>query len=145
MDARRPDDVLALVPASTVDDEDDALRLARSHGLREVLERDVEGGDVHRREEQPLDASRGRTNEAVDVEPFVAEMLFDEGAMALFGPDASRGRLQSDARFVLGPDLDDGFRDDGLDILDERPDFFLKASWASTSAEPCCVCGCCSE
>ena len=144
VDADRPLNVFALVPARSVENEDDALVLSGPDGFCEVSERDVERQDVHRLEQQLFHRSRRRSHEAVEVEPLVAEVLSDERALATLSPDTPRRRLQSDTSFVLRPDFDSCFGDDALDVVDERLDF-LKASCASRLAAPCCVCGCCSE
>jgi len=145
VDAGGPHDVLALVPARSVENEDDALVLSGTNGFSEAGKRDVEGRDVHCWEQEPLHRTRRRSNEAVEVEPLVSEVLPDERALAALSPDAPRRWLQSDTSFVLCPDFDTCFGDDTLDVVDERLDLFLKASCASRLAAPCCVCGCCSE
>ena len=133
VDADRPLNVFALVPARSVEDEDDAPVLSGPDGFCEVSERDVEGHDVHCWQQQPLHRSRRWSNEAVEVEPLVPEVLSDERALAALSPGAPRRRLQSDTSFVLRPDFDGRFGDDALDVVDERLDLFLKASCACMS------------
>jgi hypothetical protein len=145
VDTDRPLDVGARVPASAIDHENESLHIAGTHGLREMLERDVERWDVDGRHQEPLNVARRRPDEAVQIQPLIADMLDGNGPLAAGSPHSSRRWLQSDPGFVLGPDFDTRFGDGGLDIFDERLDFFLKSSCASTSALACLVCGLCNE
>lgn len=83
-----PHNVLAIVPARSVENEDDALVLSGTNGFSEARERNVEGHDVHCREQEPLHRTRRRSNEAVEIEPLVSEVQPDE--RAALSPDASR-------------------------------------------------------
>jgi hypothetical protein len=93
------------VPSGTVDDQQHRLVAAGPDFRGEGSEDGAEQGGVDGVGQEPDDLARGRSDEAVDIEPLVAVMPMGNRAAAPPGPDCAKDRLQAEPLFVKGPDF----------------------------------------
>jgi hypothetical protein len=82
-------------------------------------------------------APRGGVDEAHQGAPVVAVLDRGNGALPVEAPDLVEDRLQPDAMFVRGPELDAGLGEGGGDRLDPRAALFLNSACCSGSARTC--------
>src|SRR3954453_10848888 len=83
----------------------------------------------------PEGLARGRLHEGGDVEPLVAVVAQCDGPLPLGRPDPAQDRLQPNAVFVGGPDLNRRVRVLGPLLSDGLLQLFLNASRSSGVAE----------
>ncbi len=87
MDAFRHHQFFAGMPASLIEDEQDALRRTCADGLGELRQRNREHIRSHCRQEQPLRLSGSRLHKTVDVEPLEAMLNGDTRPGTFARPD----------------------------------------------------------
>lgn len=108
MDAFRHHEFFAGMPASLIEDEQDALRRACADGLGEMRQGKREHIRPHCRQEQPLRLSGRRLHKTVDVEPLVALLDGDTRSGPFARPDPAQDRFESNAMLIGRPQLDRG-------------------------------------
>jgi hypothetical protein len=86
-------------------DEHDALAGRHVFG-RERVEEELHHLGRQVRKHEPEDAPRLRVRRRIDPQPLVARMSRRPRALTARRPDAAQDGLQSQAGFVLAPDLD---------------------------------------
>jgi len=124
----------AAVPASPVKDEHNLHGRTRADVARELGEFHRKERDADCRGEMEDGAARGGMHEAHQVAPRVAVFDRRDGPLAVETPDFMQDRLQADAVFVDGPQLDLRLVVRGRDRTQQRPQLFLKACCAAGSA-----------
>ena len=103
-------------------------------GCREVVEKDLHGRGVDRRQDEGGVLAGGGPDGGEDVGPLIAELLDAGRPLAAPPPAVADPALVADPRLVLEPQLDPLVGMDGGDLgypLGKPP--FLKASCASAS------------
>jgi len=125
---------LGAVPPSPIQHEHDLFGGACSHLTRERGEFGLKEGDAHRGRQMEERATRRRMDEAHQVAPLIAVLDRSQRAVAIETPHFVQNRLQPDAMFVGGPELDDAVGESARDLVEERADLFLKASCSAASA-----------
>lgn len=126
------DEISALVPASTVQDENGVG--PRRHGSSEFGQVHVETFGVGARHHQARADAALRTDGTEQVGRGVARVLHGARARASARPDVGQRALLADPGLVLEPDLKRlaaGFLRDHL--RDPRGEGFLKSAWAAAS------------
>ena len=122
------------VPARVVELQDDPLVGAGADVGGEVGQRELEQVLAYGVRDVPHRRARGWLDEAGDVKPFEAVVAKRDGPLADGRPDAARDRLQADAVFVRGPDLDDGAGTTGAFLRDGLVEFFLSSARSASPA-----------
>ena len=98
-----PELVLGRVPPGSVEHEQDALPLARSHFPGEVLQGHREHLGVDGGEDQPVDLPRVGAREGVEVGPLVAPVDLRQRPLTDGAPCPAQDRLEAQAVLVLAP------------------------------------------
>ena len=125
------------MPAGAVEDQHDLLLRPGANLAGEGGQLGREAGDAEGGGQGEARAARRRLDEADDVAPRVTVRHGRAGALPVAAPDLVQDRLQPDAVFVGGPELDARLGVRGGDGLDERPALLLQAACASGSAGTC--------
>ena len=101
-------EVLAVMPSGIVEEQDGGIVTRNRALLGEGIEDGLEQGDIDRVGYPPFHVAGGRSDEGMEVEPFVLVAARRHGPPPLFGPDPANDRLQPEAMLVESPDFDPG-------------------------------------
>ncbi len=99
-------EILAVMPSGIVEQQDGGIVFIKRALLGEGIEDGLEQGDVDRVGDPPFHLAGGRSDEGIEVEPFVLVAARRHGPPALFGPDPANDRLQPEAMLVESPDFE---------------------------------------
>lgn len=124
----------ACVPARTIQHEDDLLGRTGSRLACKLRQLDFKDGDADGRGQMKEGASGGGMDEANQIAPSEAMLDGSNGSLANRRPDLAEQRLQANAVFVGGPQLDGRLRVCVGDGPYERTKLFLKSSCCSALA-----------
>ena len=91
----------------------------------------TERGSIDGIEAQQIRSPRERMDKAIDVRPFESIAVGRGGPHPTLGPAAPQHAFRAKPCFILKPQLDRAIRVEGLQIVDERLDFFLYACCCS--------------
>ena len=98
------------MPASLIENQQDALGRAGADGLGELCQGNGEHIRSHRWQEQPFRLSRSRMHKTVEVEPLEAMLHRDTRACAFTHPDPAQDWFQSDPVLIGRPQFDRSMR-----------------------------------
>ena len=105
MDALGHHQLLASMPPSSIEHQQDPLRGTGSDRLSKVGERNGEHFRRHRRQQKPFGLASSRLDKSVEVEPLVALMYADAGARPFAHPNASENGFESNPMLIGRPQL----------------------------------------
>src|SRR5258706_9129296 len=134
VDAFGYDEFFAGMPASLIEDQQDALGRACANGLGELCQRNREHIRPHRWQEQPFRLSGSWLHKTGEGEPLEAMLDSDPRPGTFAHPDAAQDRLESDTVLISRPHLNCGLGKRLLDRFYLLGKVFFKASWAVGSA-----------
>src|SRR5437879_546962 len=134
VDAFGDDEFFAGMPASLIEDQQDALRRACANGLGELCQGNREHIRPHRWQEHPFRLSGSWLHKTGEVEPQEAMLDSDTRPGPFAYPDPAQNRLESDTVLIGRPYLNCGLGKRLLDRFHLLGKVFLKASWAAGSA-----------
>ncbi len=122
------------VPACAIEHEHDLFGGAGSRLTRKFCQLDFKERDADRGGQMEEGAARGGMDKADKIAPSKAVLHGGDRTLADRRPDPAQQRLQADTMLVGRPQLDLRVGKGGGDCLQQRPQFFLKASCCSASA-----------
>jgi hypothetical protein len=122
------------VPACPIQDEDDLFPRSGACRFGERLQFDREDIGADAISQVPERAAGGGMGKGDQIAPIVARLNGRERALSRQRPDALEDRLQADAMFVSGPDLNFRVRIGGGQRAAQPSELFLKAACSSALA-----------
>jgi hypothetical protein len=120
--------LLAGVPASSIQHQQDPFALASSDSLGELRQSNREHFCRDRGQQEPLGPPRGRMHKAKDVHPLIALPHGDLWPRPLAHPHAAQDGFETDTMLIGAPQLDGRFRKRLLQSFYLLRKVFLKAS-----------------
>ncbi len=86
-------EIFAVMPSGIVEEQDGRLVFGNRALLGEGIEDPLEQGNVDRVGNPPYHLAGGRSDEGIEVEPFVLVAAHRHRSLSLFGPDPANDRL----------------------------------------------------
>lgn len=125
MHSLRHDHVVAAVPSSLIDDQNDSFGRADAKGGSKFRQDQRPNRDGDPRQHKPEGLPALRTHKAIEVSPCVAMLDRDQRALSFLAPDPPKDRFESDSMFILAPDFHRRVGILGLELCDSlRQRFF---------------------
>jgi hypothetical protein len=134
LDAWGNDHLGTAMPASVIDDQDQQTSVCWIKPSLEQTQGGTERSGIDGIEAQQIRSPGEGMDEAIDVRPFESIGMGCGGPHPTLGPATPQHGFRAEPCLVLKPQLDQAIWMSGLQVVDERLDFFLYASWCSALA-----------